>query len=611
MKRLADAILALLVVTVAQPASAQTPLLVGSVRDQHGEALAGAEVLGLRDGAAPVRSITDAAGTFALEGAGIAAVRVSCRFCAPARARVNAGQPVVIVVQRYDALLSDAPTASDLENLPYAHVESAIALRPFTLLSQTSTAYPGSSLSDRGLSPTGSLFLDDGNPVYDIAAGSSPYALVPAHFENDVSVVDASQAYLYGNRAGGGTVVATPFTDESGDFIAGGTDAIARVQAGSNAAGAVLATFSNGEESRQRADVSANFSPGDGQTLAVAGSSEQGRTFSVNAPFAGSYAFTDATYDNVRLANLYVSVTTDRGNDALANGEYASQTNWSDAGVTAGVRSNATISTFADLGVRASSGTYTSSEYEYVLPQIGANFRQLHADAGITAGDNDYRIVAGIGGFGLQYGGGEAQQPLKSALVLPSLQAQIFPNARFGGTIEASGSFTLPAFDQLYGNAYVSPAAIALQRNALQAISLDYTDESRVHVALEAASQHVAGSASGVITSAGIAAAWQIAPALSLRVWTMHVADTVPTLSTLEFYPVAPAPTENAAWLTYDANGSLRVDAVYRRDLLDGAPFYHVDGDLSGPIIQRLRWYAGVEDRLRRTFLDVGLRLGG
>ena len=60
--------------------------------------------------------------------------------------------------------------------------------------------------------------------------------------------------------------------------------------------------------------------------------------------------------------------------------------------------------------------------------------------------------------------------------------------------------------------------------------------------------------------------------------------------------------------LTYDTGAGLRADAVYRRDLLNGAPFYHVDGAISGPIVNRLRWYAGAEDWMRRTFVDAGIR---
>jgi hypothetical protein len=607
-KCLANALAALLVATAAQPASAQTPLTVGSVRDRLGNAIAGAEVTGLREGGSPVRGVTDASGTFALEGSGIVAVSVSCRYCAPARAAVTPGQPVVVVVRRYEALLFDAPAPSDLANLPYAHVESAIALRPFTLLAQSSTAYPGDTLSDRGLSPSGSLLVDDGNPAYDLAAGASPYEFIPAHFESGVNVADASQAFRYGNLAGGGTYFADPFgEDGSGNVLTWGSDVIARAQAGSNALGVVAATSSNDEESRQRADVASNLSLGSDQTIAVAAGSEQGRSFDAINPFAGSYSFAGATYRDVRLANLYVNATTDRGNDVFADDYYASQTVWSDAAVSAGVHSNAALSSFADVSLRTTSGLYGSSEYEYALPTIGAYFRQLHADVGLTASGEDYNVTAGVGAFGLRYADGGVP-PLKTALALPSLQAQLFPNGHFGGTLEASDSFSLPTFEQQYLDAYYAPSAIELQRDALSAVTLDYTDDSRLHLALEAASQRVAGSADGTITSAGVAATWQFAPLLSLRAWTMHVTDTVPAVYVAGAYTTTPSPTESAAWLTYDSGDALRIDAIYRRDLLDDAPFYHVDGDVSGPIVSQLRWYAGVEDRLRRTFLDVGLR---
>ncbi len=118
--------------------------------------------------------------------------------------RSKPDEPVVAVVRRYDALADDAPSPSDLANLPYAHVESAAALRPFTLLAQTTTPYPGSSLSDRGLSSSGSLLVDNGAPNYDIVAGESPYALIPAFYEQSAVLRDATNAFAYGDQAAGG-----------------------------------------------------------------------------------------------------------------------------------------------------------------------------------------------------------------------------------------------------------------------------------------------------------------------------------------------------------------------------------------------------------------------
>jgi hypothetical protein len=601
---------------VAAPARAQAPLVVGAVRDQRGIAIAGADVLGRRGNQAPLRTTTDASGTFALAASGVVSVLVTCRYCGPAAASVHPGEPVLVIVERYDALAADSPSSSDLESLPYAHVESALALRPFTLLQQSVDAYPGSRLSDRGLSPSGSLLVDDGAANYDIVDGTSPYELVPAQYERTATLSSASNAYLYGDQAGGGLVNANPFGSDSNWQVATvGSDAIGRAQIGSENVGAVLGSFSNDEESRQRADLSANFSPGAGQSLAFAAGSEQGRTFTPGASqYAGSFSFADATFSDPQLANLYVSAVLDRGNYALGTGENASIAAWSDSGLNVGVRSSGAVSAFADLGVRSSSGLY----YQQYQPEVyypltvGADLTQTRADAGVNAIGRDYDVTAGVGSFWIDYAGGTTgvSEPAKAALALPSIQAQLFPNQRWSINLEDSGSFTLPTFVDEY--AYTgSVNAVEYDRNALLAESLTYTDQARLRVSLEQATQRVAGASSGTITSAGLSATWQLAPAFALRAWTMHVTDTVSAYGGTTAYDGNMAPTVNAFWLTYEPNGGLRLDAIYRRDLLDGAPFYHVDGDLSGPIGTGLRWYSGVEDRLRRTFLDVGLRFGG
>lgn len=611
----------LLTTFVALPAGAQTPLVVGAVRDQRGSAVPGATVIGRRGTQAPLRTLTDASGTFALAGAGVVSVQVTCRYCGPASASVRPGEPVVVIVDRYEALVADSPSSSDLENLPYADVESALALRPFTLLEQSSEAYPGSRLSDRGLSPSGSLLVDDGTANYDVVSGSSPYELVPAQYERTATLSDASNAYLYGDQAAGGIVNANPFGSDSDWQVAAlGSDAIARAQAGSDNLGAVLGSFTNDEESRQRGDLSATFSPGGEQSLAFAAGSEQGRTYgSPTSPFAGSFSFADATYADPQLANLYVLSTLDRGNYALEDDGYSAAEAWSDSSVSVGVRSTGTVVAFADLGYRASTGLYDQRASWYALPSIGATLAQTRADAGLSANGDDYGVTAGVGTFWIDYAGGQygVSQPAKAALATPSLQAQLFPNSRWSVDLQGSGSFTLPTFLEQYSYADGDATSVQYQRNGLYAGTLTYTDQKRVRVSFEEASEHVTGASSGTIVSTGLSTVWQIAPSLALRAWTMHVADTVPaygappTYGEPEPYGESTAPTVNALWVTYDPTIGVRLDAIYRRDLLDGAPFYHVDGDLSGPIANALRWYAGVEDRTRRTFLDVGLRFGG
>jgi hypothetical protein len=604
---------------VAPPARAQAPLVVGAVRDQRGVPVAGAAVVGRRGAQAPLRTSTDRLGTFALAASGVVSILVTCRYCGPAIVSVRAGEPVVVIVDRYEALASDSPSSSDLENLPYAHVESALALRPFTLLEQSVDAYPGSRLSDRGLAPSGSLLVDDGAPNYDVVNGSSPYELVPAQYERTATSSDASNAYLYGDQAGGGIVNASPFgTDSNWQVATLGSDAIARAQTGSDNLGAVFGSFTNDEESRQRSDLSATFSLGADQSLAFAAGSEQGRTFnSGTSQFDGSFSFADAAYADPQLANLYVSAVLDRGNYTLSTGQNVSNAVWSDSGLNIGVRSLGAVSAFADFGIRASTGFYDQqAPYDYYyspLPRVGADLTQTRADAGVNASGRDYDVTAGVGTFWIDYAGGTTgvSQPAKAALALPSIQAQLFPNQRWSLDVQDSDSFTLPTFVDQYEYSGTGVDAVEYDRNALLAEALTYTDQARLRVSLEQSTQRVAGASSGTITSQGLSATWQVAPSIALRAWTMHVTDTVPVYASTTAYDGNTTPTLNAFWLTYDATGGLRLDAIYRRDLLDGAPFYHVDGDLSGPIAGRLRWYAGVEDRERRTFLDVGLRFGG
>src|SRR5579871_4065953 len=306
----------------APPARGQAPLVVGSVRDQSGAPIVGATVTGRSPGGADSITRTDAAGTFALHTPGITSVSITCRYCRPTRVDVTAAEPVVAIVRRYSALSADSPSTADLENLPYAHIESSVALRPFTLLAQTSAPYPGSLLSDRGLSASGALLVDDGAPNYDIVAGQSPYGMIPANYEQSAAVRDASQAYLYGDQAGGGVVGLDPFVRGSSAQVATiGSDVIARAQVGSDAAGVALGSFSNDQESRQRTDLYANWPLAGDQSISFVGGSEQGRVYYDPADaYAGNFTFANATFSAPRALNLSLSAVVDRGDYWVANG---------------------------------------------------------------------------------------------------------------------------------------------------------------------------------------------------------------------------------------------------------------------------------------------------
>jgi hypothetical protein len=602
---------ALLMTSVAAPAWGQVPLIVGSVRDQRGAPIEGALVSGRTPDGRPVQATTDASGTFALRGQGVRLLLVTCRYCEPARLTPDPSGPVVAIVRRYQALLADAPSSADLENLPYAHVESALALHPFMLLSESTTPYPGSILSDRGLAASGSLLIDEGVPNYDIVDGLSPYAFVPASYEQNAALSNATAAFRYGDQAGGGVVTATPFEPGSNEQVVTlGSDAILRAAAVSDATGIVAGSFTNDEESRQRTDLFANVPLPADQSIGVSAGSEQGRDYaSSESAFAGSFSFANATFTDPRALNLQISAVTDRGDYAMAEEEYPISAVWSDSGFSAGVHTTGPIEGFADVATRASTGLYDAQALPGALPRVGAMLTQTRIDAGFDASGNDYSVVAGIGAFWIDYSGGTngVSEPAKTALALPSVDAQLFSNGKLSLNLQGSGSFTLPTFVEQYQYSGGLPMPVADLRNTLFAEALDYTDDSRVRLSLEQSSESVNGAWSGTVTSTGAAGTWQVAPTLSLRAWTMHVTDTVPVYGG-GFPYGGVAPTVDALWLTYDTGAGVRADAIYRRDLLEGAPFYHVDGAISGPLGGRMRWYAGAEDWQHRTFVDAGLR---
>jgi hypothetical protein len=602
------------------PASAQVSLVVGSVRDQHGVPIAGATV-SASTAQGPVSTTTDRVGTFALEAAGVGSVSIACRYCPATVVAVRTGQPVVAIIRRYDALLGDSPSPDDLANLPYAHVESAVALRPFSLLQQSSGAYPGSLLSDRGLSSSGSLLIDNGAPVYDVVAGESPYFMIPATYQQGAKVDTAANAFLYGDQAGGGVVDLAPFLSGYSSQVAMlGSDAIARAQAGSDAAEMAAGSSSNDEESSQRADLSATWQLAADQSIDFAGGSEQGREYSSAASLlAGSFSFANAAFSDPRALNLAVTGIVDRGNynanDSSYPGSdgYPAGTVWADSGFGASIHSNGAAQGFADLDVRSSSGLYESE----ALPlgeSLGAGLVQTRADVGVDVTQDDYTLRAGVGTFWIGYSGGlyPGSPPVRTQLAVPSLQAQLFPSGKWSASLEGSGAFSLPTFLAQYQLAQypyeAERTALEVTRNSLVAGQLSYTDDARLRCSFEAASSDVRGATSGTITSLGLSAAWQIAPTLALRAWTMHVTDTAPVFPTMLAPYGGAAPTVNALWLTYENGGALRIDAIYRRDLLDNAPFYHLDAAISGPVSERLRWYAGSEDWMHRTFVNAGLR---
>src|SRR5690348_271868 len=163
-------------------AAAPTPLVVGSVRDQYGLPISGARVA-----AESASASTDAQGTFALRAADVRQITITCAYCAPLTLAVTPDEPVVALVRRYDSLAQESPSDRDAASLPYAHAESIAALKPFTVLENSSHALPGPQISDRGASSRGALVSDNGIPLYDLASNQSPFVAFPAYAAQRVS----------------------------------------------------------------------------------------------------------------------------------------------------------------------------------------------------------------------------------------------------------------------------------------------------------------------------------------------------------------------------------------------------------------------------------------
>ncbi len=239
-------------------ATAPTPLVVGIVRDQSGAPIAGARVAG---GGAVTQ--TDEQGTFALQ-TGAQNVSITCSYCQTLTRSVTAGQPLVVLIHRFDAMAQEAPSQRDIASVPYGDAESLAALRPFTLLERSSSVLAGAQVSDRGAASNGALVFDDGIPVYDIVSNRSPFDVFPSYTVQQISWSSPAQAFTYGDLGGGGTVLAQTRSADPWSGLAGAGDASAfrTAENGGDAAWSLDASSVPGDV-RERADAFAHLARGD------------------------------------------------------------------------------------------------------------------------------------------------------------------------------------------------------------------------------------------------------------------------------------------------------------------------------------------------------------
>jgi hypothetical protein len=581
-------------------------LVTGSIHDQTGTAIAGAQVQAvLPDGSvASARSGPD--GTFALRAQSVQHVRISCWYCRSAEFSVADDGTVVAIIRRYSALLSETPSAADIASVPYAHIESDLTLQPFQELANAHGIFPGPQVSDHGVQQGGGLVFDAGIANYDMVTNTSPFITIPQHYIQSAAIYPQSDSFRYGDVAASGTYVLNPEDDGADATALVGSDGVFRLGGTSPTAAGSVGYSADSQEQRRRLDARFRQALGGGELTATltagGGLAAPTSNMLINANFSG----VQVAFEQTRAFNLRFDGYADRG---MYGASYLGQplsADWSDVGGNVTMSSNATIAPFTTFGVRSSFGSYTATQFG-VAP-IAASLAQAQAVAGVQAHGDGYQVLAGVGDYAASFSGGSYQNTGKpgTQLATPVLRVTLAPEGRWSLEASDSGGFRLPTLLQLFG-APASQTLLVIDRYATVEGTLSYTDGSRVRVDFTTLARKTSGPDAGTTDSVGGSVAWQVAPLLSLRGWLMRVSPqlTTPGTAAIPFPPT----DVGSLWLTYANNNNLRVDAIWRQDLLDDSTDAHLDASISGPLSSRLRWFVATERRLGVRYANAGIRL--
>ena len=562
----------LLWLVLATPPALASSLLTGVVRDTHGAAITGAFVSGLdRNGAIVGRATTDADGTFALDSAERPVrVRIRCRYCRNVILSVDPSEPVVAVLQRYDALVSEGPSAADLMALPYTQIENALALRPFEVLRLGNGLPNDRSLSDRGLGNS-ALVLDGDAPTYDIASYlPTALATMPAHSGAVATFEPSSSAYQYGAYATGGLIAISrdPAVVEQAAY---GSASAFRFSAGTPSFGASIGSDADDYTQRQRV-VASGVAALDGGTLDAQVATSQAVTVLPFTTFdlsesSATIGFT-RQFDRVRFR---VSAADAFGTESF----FANDTIWNDSALNA---SASTLVGRVDLVAGAQYSNNSNDEQVAELSPTAVNFAQstifVHAHVpGRTSVD------FGIGRTTYDSALGNRNVTLPSLTVVQAL-----------GNFSVTGavSTSLVRISE-YSMPYLA---------ALGEAHFDYTDGQRLRAEVQTYGQDTNTPNSHGLNGTGASIEYQITPTTSLRAWSLRLYNDDNAYSGVQDEPYV---SGDSVWITTQNEG-FRLDAVYRRTAAQANPFSQVtrrglDGDVYFPLT--LRTSIGLRSELR------------
>jgi len=589
------------------PLPAPALLLTGSVRDQTGAAPP-ARVL-VRDARGRVvgSAATDRDGTFAaLLDAAPAEVEVDCTHCARLRVE-TAGGPLALVVTRFVALAGGPPQSGDLAVLPYRDPAQALALTPFVVALQTGGGLVA-SLSDRGLGGGDGLVLDGGVPAYDPASADPGLFAFPGRSPATVSFQPASRAFEYGSYAGGGTFALDPFDGgaTATAFDAGWGFALAqRVQSGP-----VQALLSGSSDPdgvlRERIDVSGTAALGAG-TLRGSASLASQSVDNLSVADARSHALASLTYSLVSqraVIDLAIDALESHAAYEVPAGAYGQE--------------EATNASALDARIRIERPAWLTFAYGGFVRRANAGYGDASGAQPSAAYDAEsaYLEAAHDGAVGFSAGLGLQHSDLREdasgtrsgeTVALPSLSASagLGPELSLRAGVSSALRAPLP-----YELSQYSTAPYVLERSAVEETGLAFDDRRRFQAGVTLFAERETGFTQQHLHGVGVSAAWQIAPRLSLRAWTLHDAlDDDEQSLTDQPEDIGSSLSRAVAWLSYEAPGGLRFDALARGARDGSERESDIDADVLVPVRPGIALTAGSERERGRRRSYLGLRL--
>ena len=553
--------IALLCPVRAVAAPPERDLIVATVRDTDGMPIVDANVRALAaDGTVRAEDRSDASGTVALAVArDVSRVEVRCRYCRSTSVALGDETNLAIVVLRYRAVANDALASTDLDVLPYGRPRDSVALVPYVFGGGDGAA----RVSDRGLGGGAAVVTDDGAPVPYLAAAATGFENFPDRYARRVDVVRADRAFIYGVSGGAGRIALDGLdTATRARVDAGATTGIVIAPViGSLHAGSGVSDDDGTIVRRADVDLVSGFAGGElriGATTAsdtVAAPSSKRHVDGVRLGYVTASRRYRTSADASAMA---VDFTLDRG------GAIAYRARYFDADVrvehpgpmtfAAGLRTSVRSFTYTAPTARFARDVRTDDETAYVEAQATTGVLALHVALGgdrigIRRTGNDRTNAGALTAFAPEV---DARLALGAGAYARVAYAQ---SARVGGDGTYSGS---------------------LERAALLegAFGIDSGDRIRGEVIAYREATHDA--ASRELVGVGASLAWELAPRLSLRAWTLHATPSMALPYALGF----DAMTRGVAWLSYET-GAVRIDAIAHRDVVASRSIVTgIDGDV-------------------------------